>query len=66
MGAYRGNADKVMKDAARIVERLRDTSATLAQIKLEYRCASPTLYKAIFSQISKREYRQIACKKTIQ
>ena len=63
---YRGNADRVMADAARIVERLRETDVTLIQIKAEYHCAFTTLYKAIFSQISKREYRKIAYIKTIQ
>lgn len=66
MGAYRGNADKVMDDAARIVERLRETDITLSQIKAEYRCAFTTLYKAIYSQISKEQYRRISYRKKIQ
>lgn len=58
--AYPGNAERVVADAAEIVRRLRDTPITLAQLKAEYGCAFETLYKAIFSVISKKEYQQIA------
>jgi hypothetical protein len=66
MGTYRGNADKVIGDAERIAERLRHTSVTLIQLKAEYRCAYPTLYKAIFSQMSKQEYQQISYQRKIR
>ncbi len=66
MGSYPGfrqNVDRVMKDAGLIVERLREIGTTLGQIKAEYRYSYITLYAAIFSQISKEEYRQIAYSK---
>ena len=66
MGSYAGyrqNVDRVMKDAGRIVERLREIGTTLAVIKAEYRCSYALLYRAIFSQISKEEWRGLACKK---
>jgi len=66
MGSYRGNADKVMEDAERIVGRLKNTDVTLGQLKTEYHCAYPTLYKAIFSRIPKEEYRKLAYARTIR
>jgi len=60
MGTYRGNADRVMAEADLIVERLKNIDTTLGQIKVEYACAYTTLYKAIFSRISREEYRHMA------
>ena len=49
-----------MAEADLIVERFKNIDTTLGQIRVEYSCAYPTLYKAIFSRISREEYRHMA------
>ena len=63
MGAYRGNADIVMADAEAIVERLKTTNITLGALVKEYRCAYPSIMRAIYSVLPKSEYRQISIKR---
>ena len=64
MGAYRGNADIVMADAAEIVRRLKETEATVTGLIKEYLCSHSVMLRAILSQISKAEYRRI-CRKNL-
>lgn len=56
---YRGNADQVMADAAKIARRLRDHQATVTGLAKEYESSHATLMKAVLSQMSKAEYRRI-------
>lgn len=60
---YRANVAKVMQDADRIIERLREIGTTLAVIKAEYRCSYALLYRAIFSRLTKEQWRAIAHQK---
>lgn len=57
---YRGNADIVMDDADVIVNRLKTTPVTIHILMREYRCTYETLTNAIYSRITKEQYRQIA------
>jgi len=66
MGAYRGNADVVMADAERIVERLETTNVTLIALTQEYHCAYSTIMRAIYTRMSKGQYRQIAVRKLVK
>ena len=66
MGAYRGNADVVMADAERIVERLETTDVALTTLMREYNCAYPTIMRAIYSRMPKEQYRQIAVRKIVK
>lgn len=59
MGSYKGNSVKVMADAAKIAERLRQTSVALRQLTTEYRCAYPTMMRAIRLHIKTAEWKRI-------
>jgi rubrerythrin len=62
---YRGSSQKVkvMDDAAKIVERLKKTDATLIGLMREYRCGYSGVMRAILSQINKNQYKRLAKKK---
>jgi len=66
MGAYRGNADKVMADAKKIARRLRETNATFTGLQKEYHCSYPAMMRAVLSQMSQEEWEQIRRKKLAQ
>ena len=59
MGNYRGNVDKVMTDAAKIVRRLRSGKTTLTALMKKYHCGQPAVMRAIFSKMSKRQWVRI-------
>jgi len=63
VGTYKGNTKKVMADADTIVERLKTTDVTLTALMKEYPCAYPSIMRAIYSRLSKEQYRQIAVKR---
>ncbi len=44
---FKGNSEKVMADAARIVQRLRNTDITQGTLMKEYRCAYSTIMIAV-------------------
>lgn len=52
-----------MNDAGRIVAKLRSIGTTMAVVRAEYRCSYATLYRAIFSRLSKEQWRAISCQK---
>jgi len=56
---YRGNADRVMADAARIAKRLREGGVTIRQLLKQYRCCHATMIRAILSQISLKDWKKI-------
>ncbi|HUS74316.1 MAG TPA: HNH endonuclease [Sedimentisphaerales bacterium] len=57
---YRGTADKVMDDADVIVNRLKTTPVIIDNLMREYHCSYKTLMRAIYTRLSKEQYRQIA------
>jgi len=59
MGNYRGNVDRIMADAAKIVQRLREGNTCIRTLKKEYRCGYPIVMRAIFSKISKGQWAKI-------
>ncbi len=63
---YYGNGKKVMAAAVRIVNRLRETDATLRLLMKEYRCSYSVLMRAVRSQISEEEWEGIRKKKLTQ
>lgn len=63
MGVYRGNADIVMEGADVIVERLKTTPVALTELTREYHCAYSTMIRAIYTRLTKAEYRQLAKKR---
>jgi len=58
MGAYRGNADKVMADAKKIA-RLWSTGTPLLSLKRKYHCSYSTIVRVIRSVISKEKWQRI-------
>lgn len=54
----RGNVDKVMADAAKIVQRLKNGEGQTA-LQKEYHVAYPTIKQVILSQITKAQWRKI-------
>lgn len=63
MGTYRGNTDRVMADAAKIAERLKNTPATLTGLMKEYHCAWHIIMSAVLSQMSKKQWYRIRKRK---
>lgn len=61
--SYRGNTKKVMADAKKIARRLRETDATFTGLQKKYHCSYPIMMRAVLSQMSKREWKEIRRKK---
>ncbi len=59
---FKGNRERVNADAALIVRRLRTGKVTLEALLEEYRCAYPTMKRAILSRITQRQYDRIMAK----
>jgi len=63
MGNYRGNVDKVMADANKIVQQLRKNKTTIKKLRAKYHCGYPAIMRAILSQISFEEWKQLRHKR---
>lgn len=63
---FKGNFDKVMADAVRIAERLRDTDVTLGALMKEYHCGWAVINRVVFSQMSIDQWYLIRKKKRAQ
>jgi len=63
---YPGNREKVMADAKKIVERLRETNVTLTELMKEYHCSWSIIMRAVLSQMSKSQWKRIRNKKISQ
>lgn len=63
---FKGNREKVNKDAEVIAERLRAGTALIRGLCREYSCAYPTMMRAVLTQMTKDEYRKLAVKRVAQ
>ena len=61
---FKGNVDKVSKDASEIARRLREGNVTMSELRIEYHCRYGTLVKAVQKLLSAVEYKTLITKET--
>ena len=63
---FKGNKEKVDRDANAIAERLRSETVTVGGLCREYSCSYQTMVDAIMTQMTKIEYKRLTKKRLIK